>query len=54
MIDVTVFMTRINQYWDAYVASCAAGSCNQMFIDFVNIMYGFVSAICSAFGCYVQ
>ena len=53
MIDVTVFMARINSYWDSYVASCAA-SCNQMYLDFVNIMYSFVSAICSAFGCYVQ
>ena len=54
MIDVTVFMARINQYWDAYVASCAAGSCNQMYLDFVNIMWGFVSSICAAFGCYVK
>ncbi len=53
MVDVTAFMNYINTYWASYVASCGAGACNQMFLDFVNIMWGFVQMLCT-FGCYVK
>ena len=51
MLDVTLWVDRMNQYWAIYLDTCATGTCNPIYSTLTNMLYGMLTYFCGITTC---